>query len=294
MEQKKRYQWMNSMVVLFTIGWFILDNDIKGIDWKSISGFAICSMMVTVLLVHSIKAFRLYFVLYGKKISFAEHMKQYCKVIPVSMVLPFKLGEFFRIYCYGYQMGSIFDGITAILVDRFMDTLGLVTMILFMNIENHSDFPFIFYFLFIFLMITILCYLIFSEMYVYWKRELLKAKVSRRKNNALYLLEKLYYAYFELSKLIKGRCGILYLLSLTAWGMEIGGLLICNRFLQHNGSISFISKYLISALLGTESIMLKQFVLISIFLLFLLYLVVYSIEALKEKRKTDVKNIRNI
>ena len=283
MEQKKQYQLINITVLLFTLGLFTFIYWRKRVDWHNFSTLIILIMLLTIILVHSIKVFRLYFILYEKKISFIEHLKQYCKVIPVSMIVPFKLGELFRMYCYGYQIGNFFDGIIVILVDRFADTLGLVTMILFISIVNHSQFPLIFYILLAFLVTIIICYLIFPGMYFYWKHNLLKAKASRQKNDMLLLLEKLQTAYLELSILIKGRCSILYLLSLIAWGVEVGGLFICNKILQGSETIYFVSEYLTSALLGRESDDLKLVVLVSILFLLLFYLTVYSIGAFVRK-----------
>ena len=292
MKQKKQYRQINFIVFLLSIIFLIFTNWKRKINWKNDSILEIVIIVLTVLLVHGMKIVRLYFVLYGRKISFIEHIKQYCKVIPVSMIFPFKLGELFRMYCYGYQMKNFFDGIIVILVDRFADTLGLVTMIFFIHIGSNSDFPFIFYLLLIFLISIIVCYYIFPGIYFYWKHELLTSKCSRRKNDLLYILEKINYAYLELSVLIKGRCIMVYVLSLFAWGIEIGGVFLCKKIVQEIDSIFFISEYLTSALLGTESSYLRQFILVSIFLLSLFYLLVHGLEKLLVRK--EEKNVGHL
>lgn len=284
MKQRKWYRWVHILVLLFTINWFILVYWEKEVIWRSVSVWFYGMMILTVILVHSIKAWRLYFLLYGKNISFFEYMKQYCKVIPVSMILPLKLGELFRMYCYGYQIENYFDGIMVILIERFADTLGLVSMILIMSVAKDSYFSFIFYILLFFLLMVLIIYLVFPGMYLYWKHDLLKARASKRKNQLLYLLQKIYYAYLELSKLIKGKFSILYLLSLIAWAVEISGLLVCYKLIQKTEYTVFISNYLISALLGRESDPLKKFIFISILLLFLFYFVICGIERVYKER----------
>lgn len=67
-------------------------------------------MAVTVIIVHSVKAGRLYLSLYGSDMDFHTHLKIYCKVIPVSVIFPLKLGEFFRMYCYGRQLENVLKG----------------------------------------------------------------------------------------------------------------------------------------------------------------------------------------
>lgn len=285
MKQEKQYKLVNLITLLFAVGWFIVTNWKKDSNWQFVSKWAILIIILTSIFVHSIKILRLYLILYGKGVSFTEHVKQYCKVIPISMIFPFKLGEFFRMYCYGWQINNFFDGIIVILVDRFIDTLGLVTIILFISVVGQADFPFILYILLCFLAIIIICYLIFPSIYFYWKHELLRAKVSRRKNNMLYFLEKLYYAYFELAILIKGRFTVLYLFSLFAWAIEIGGGFICSQFVQHTETTFFISDYLTSALLEVKSDALKRFVLISILLLLVFYLILRTLNIFIRKKE---------
>lgn len=295
MKQKKHYQFINIVVLLLSIVFFIFINWKRGIDWKRNSIVEMSILILTAVIVHSIKIVRLYFVLYGRKISLIEHIKQYCKVISVSMILPFKLGEFFRVYCYGYQIQNYFDGIMIILVDRFVDTLGLLTMILFINIENDLHFSFIFYLLLFFLIAIIICYLIFPGIYHYWKHELLISKVSRRKNDLLYLLEKLNHAYLEVSVLIKGRCAILYVLSFCAWGVEIGGIFLCNQITTQTDSAYFLSEYLTSVLLGTEIPYLRQFILVSILLLLVFYFFVHIFwKFIVKKGEKNVEHICDI
>lgn len=294
MKQEKQYKWINRITLLFAIGWFVFTIWERDNNCQSVSRSIILIMILTSILLHSVKVLRLYMVLYGKKISFMEHIRQYCKVIPISMVLPFKLGEIFRMYCYGYQMNNFFDGIVVILIDRFVDTLGLVTIILFIRIVSHTGFPFIFYLLLMFLVVVIGCYLIFPNIYFYWKHELLRARLSKRKNNILYFLEKLYFAYSELTILIKGRFILLYLLSLIAWAIEISGGWVCNQLIQYTGTVSFISEYLTSALLGTELNVLKKFVFISILLLFLFYFVLHRTNIFIKKEDKNEKSIGNI
>lgn len=285
MEQKKRYELVNIAILLLTVLLFAHTYWKKGINWESSTGWVIFIMVITAFLVHGIKAFRLYFVLYGKNVSVIEHVKQYCKVIPVSMIFPFKLGELFRMYCYGYQIKNYFDGIAAVIVDRFADTLALVTMIFFISILNRSNFTMIFFLLVAFLTATMICYLIFPGMYQYWKHYLLKAKVSKQNNQMLGMLDKLNHAYLEISMLVKGRSTILYLLSFLAWGVEIGGLIICSKILYDTETTRLVSEYLTSALLGTESDYLRQFIIISILLLLLAYFIVRSIWFWKGKEE---------
>ena len=88
-------------------------------------GEKIAVLVLAVAAVHSIKIFRLYFALYGKGVSSGQHLRQYCKTITVNMIIPLKMGDIFRAYCYGYKMQNYFGGAALIVFDRFTDTLAL-------------------------------------------------------------------------------------------------------------------------------------------------------------------------
>lgn len=257
-------------------------SDIKTIFSESSAG-TIIVLTITVVLVHVIKAFRLYLALYGKGVLLGQHIKLYCKVLPVSIIFPFKLGEVFRIYCYGYQIHSYFRGIVVILFDRFADTVALVTMIILIKTMSNSGYTPLFYLLLIFLVGLIACYLIFPGMYSYWKKYFLSIKASKRRNHVIQLLERFNNAYTELAVVVKGRGAILYILSLGAWIVEIGGLAISNKLFLHQGTMDVVNEYLTSALIGSEAVYLKQFVWISIVLMIIVYLCMHFMELFVEK-----------
>ena len=67
--------------------------------------------------------------LYDIQLGLKVCLSTYCKVTPVSIILPFKMGELYRMYCYGRQSGIVLRSVVIILLDRFMDTAALVTVI---------------------------------------------------------------------------------------------------------------------------------------------------------------------
>ena len=123
------YNLINILVLGFSAGWFIVSYVLPGELPALAEPARLPVVLLTVILVHMVKAGRLYLALYGLDMKRGVCMKLYCKVTPVSVVLPWKLGEFFRIYCCGAELGSFLKGGVIILLDRFFDTVALVTMI---------------------------------------------------------------------------------------------------------------------------------------------------------------------
>lgn len=274
MKIKKWYATINVVILLTSVLLFMFVNSGDEAIWRGSSVWSILIMLIIAVLVHVVKVIRLYLVLYGNAVSWTEHLKQYCKVIPVSMILPFKLGEIFRIYCYGYQLENYFKGLVVILLDRFMDTLALVTLFFFINVISRAWFTLIFYILMGVLITIMICYLLFPGTYSYWKGYFLKIRASKQNIRLLKIMDKMNEAYSEITVLLKGRSAILYSLSLAAWIVEISGLLLCNRVLGFSQTTTVMSEYLSATLWGNESVYLKQFILISIVLMLTVYLFV--------------------
>lgn len=229
-------------------------------------------ILASVAWVHILKAARLYFAIYGSKISLHRHLKTYSKVTPASILLPFKLGEFFRMYCYGTETGSAPKGILTILLDRFMDTLALLTMLTAVCLVSGSAFdPFVFA-LIVFLAGLLGAYFLFPGLSAYCKKFLLLIRATPKRLQALSFLEKLKVIYREITAISKGRGIILYFLSLFAWGVEIGAVLLISFLKGEADPSDKISIYLRAALSGAAPIELRQFIFFSLLLMIITYI----------------------
>ena len=274
MKRRRRYRIVNILVllvaVLFGINYYGSEKCLGG-------GEKIAVLVLAAAAVHSIKIFRLYFALYGKGVSSGQHLRQYCKTITVNMIIPLKMGDIFRAYCYGYKMQNYFGGAALIVFDRFTDTLALVTMILAVQMVWALKIMPLLYILLIILMFLCSCYLVFPGMYQYWNKYFLKLSASKNRNSILRMLEYFNYAYKELVITIKGRGILLYILSLAAWAVEIYGLFLSNGISAGNQAEHKVSDYLMSALTGIPSVYMEQFVLVSILLLAVIYLFLHMV-----------------
>lgn len=258
---KKRsvYYAVNILIFIFSALWIINYYGNIQIPFAEWITPAFCITVCSVILVHLLKSIRLYFALLGNKISLITYWKQYCKVTPLCMMLPLKVGEIFRMYCYAYQIGNFWRGMLIVLMDRFMDTMALVTVIFVLWMIRGVTFSTLFLVLFAFVFCVIFFYLIFPSIYHYWKTYLLKSKASHRKIWALKALTYFHNIYIEVKNVVYGKGSILYLLSLTSWIVEIGSLKLLNPLKND----MLMIEYLNAALKGTEFILLQQFVFAS-------------------------------
>lgn len=277
------YNVINVVILLAAAGLFVLNyrfTDIFGGTSYAQVGIVLASAII----VHLVKASRLYLALYSQDINGASYVKTYCKVTPVSVIFPFKLGELFRMYCYGKLTGSFLRSIVIVLLDRVMDTIALIAVIVVSIVLSGGQITFFMYLLILFIAVMVLLYLVFPGLYRYWKKYLLKARATERKLHSLKALEYCNRVYAEIAKVIKGRGIILFFLSLIAWGTEIGGVAIINRLRKNEPISDKIMLYLTSALKGQQGIEMKQFIFISVVLMITMYILVKAFELLGRKR----------
>ncbi len=241
---------------------------------------------VIVFFVHSIKAMRMYLILYGTgNLSFPEHLKIYCKTAMVSMLLPYKMGDLFRMYCYTEYMDSGIRSVIVVLLDRFMDTLALITVIVLTSMAvGLAYFGPLLLILLVFVFCIIAAYLLFPGFSSFWNLFLLKARATPNTIKTLRLIQRCKGIYREVSGITRGRGVMLYILSLIAWIIEIGGVVFFSRSAGADPANTLLPNYLMAALGRSESTELNGFVIFSCALLILVYAGIKLAEQLKWKR----------
>lgn len=270
----KVYNIINLLVLIIAAFIFLKEYyDVESL-FKDKNIWHIILIIVVVFFVHLIKAGRLYLALYEYNIDICTYIKIYCKVTPISLVFPFKIGEFFRMYCYGMELESMLKSIVIIIFDRFMDTLALVTILLLIIIFKGGYISLFTYLLFLFLISILIIYLVYPGVYKFWKKYTIKSIATERKLSVLKMLDLFNNIYLQIINVSKGRGVIFYCMSLIAWLCEIIGIvLLCGTTENINLNETLID-YLSSAMRKGSSIELQQFILISIILMSLVYLMI--------------------
>ena len=247
------------------------------------------SLFFTVLGVHIIKALRLYLAMYGNPVNTWEYLKTYCKVTPVSLLLPYKLGEFFRMYCYGVLLKDFWKGTIIVLLDRFMDLSALVTWLLILGLLAKSSVGLLVC-LFLFVMAVLLgAYFIFPGFYTFWKNYYLAAVATPSTLRYLKYLDVLAHIHRQVKSVVQGRGIILYALSVLAWGMELINLWIVSKSVPFAQLTAKITSYLSAALTNGPCPTLREFVALSIVLLAITY-VLLQVGKLFFKREKIYEN----
>lgn len=177
--------------------------------------------MVGFILVHLFKMMRLYLVLMEHRISFGRFVLLYLRTTLVNLLIPFKLGELYRIEEISRETKVWQVGILSVLVDRFFDTLALFVLLLPVDlIVSHKVSPLTGIFFVILLVVTVL-YSAIPGSFAYLNQYLIMRKSSARSMAALKGLDVVKNWYDFTRELISGRYMLILLASFLGWIAEV-------------------------------------------------------------------------
>ena len=277
------YKLINILVIAISMLVFTFEYYDSGQLFKNINLCSIIVFLILVVVVHILKSVRLYLALYYSELKWSDFIKVYCKVTPVSVVLPFKIGDVFRMYCYGQLVGNLLRGVVITMLDRFMDTAALVTVIILTWFLAGGKMDLLVYLFVIFLIITCVIYFVYPGIVRIGRKSLLKSNATERRIAILGVLKKFDEIYKEIDGVTKGRGIILYILSILAWGIEIGSLYIISTINNTKQIDNDVFEYLRAALRGNKSLELKRFIIVTILLLMGVYIIIKILYTVNKK-----------
>ena len=216
---------------------------------------------LTFILVHLAKMTRLYLVLLEQKISFGRFVLIYLKTTFVNLLIPFKLGEVFRVYCLSKETGNLSIGLLSVLVDRFFDTLALIILLLPFEFFITGKVTHISIFLLMLVFMLGFAYRMFASTYAYLNKYIIMNKTSRRSMAVLRFLEtgKNWYDYTK--DLVAGRSSLIILFSLAGWILEIGALSLLAAVLGESFGIKDFSDYITAIFTSLNNRLLTRYTL---------------------------------
>ncbi len=172
------------------------------------------------LAVHLVKMMRLYLVLLEQKIEFKRFVSAYLRTTLLNLLIPFKLGELYRVYTFSRMTESVQIGLFSVVVDRFFDTMALVLILLPFQllVSGHLTLPALF--LALFVIVILFIFWIFPSVYGYLNNYIITSRSSKRSLAVLRGLDVLKRGYDYVKELVSGRYALMLLLSFCAWLSE--------------------------------------------------------------------------
>lgn len=251
---------------------------------KILTGVAVLTGFICV---HLIKLMRLYLIVMDQKVSFDRFVPAYLRTTLVNLLIPYKLGEIYRIGVFTRISGGFKTGFFSVLIDRFFDTLALVLILLpyQLLIAGRVTIPTIL--LAAFVVIVLVSYRVFPPSYEFLNRYIITQRESKRSMLALAALERVsgYHGYAR--DLVTGRYGILFLFSLAAWIIEIAVLAGFSRLIGQSFGVSDFGSYIESIVSGSDLAISRQYTLVSaafVAALTVAFTVIYLIKKAKKDK----------
>lgn len=235
---------------------------------KFIVGGAVC--IVWFMLIHTIKMFRMYLVLLDHRVEFKRFIFAYLRTTLVNLIIPFKLGEIYRMFVYSRMIGNAGTGIAGTLVDRFFDTMALVLLLIPLHVLYPDKISAVSVFLAVFVIFIVFVYLIFMPAYGYLNKYIIINRDSKNSMAVLRFLEVIRSAYEYVKRLISGRYALMILMSFGAWVLEGGLLLFFAKVIGVSYDISMFSDYITSILSTAVSELKNKYTIFSIVVIFIL------------------------
>ncbi|MBR6451873.1 MAG: flippase-like domain-containing protein [Lachnospiraceae bacterium] len=237
-------------------------------------------LLVLFVMVHGAKSMRLYLIVIDEKIPFARFLLLYCVTTLVNLIVPFKLGEFFRIFVFTKATKSFRVGFLSVLLDRFFDTVALVLILLPFELLKGGTVSDSTLLLAAFVVVSVFAYVSFLSFYTYLNRYLIMNRTSGGAMMSLRFLELMRAGYNYVRRLIHGRYALLVIFSFVAWLLECGILFLLSKASGLAG-LDF-SAYIQSIISTATTPLMSRYVKISILLMALFTVITLAVCLMKQ------------
>ena len=187
-------------------------------------------------------------------------VKIYIKTTFVSIVLPYKMGELFKMYSFGNEINDYPKGIIAVLIDKFFDAVILCGILVPYEILTKGRISNLSFIILSFIIIILIIYLSFEGTYYYLNRFLVIKSTGRKSLITLNILEKLNHIYQNAKKMLNGRQLVLLSLSAIIWIMEAVFIYIMEMFENVRINLATIVNYVSDAFFGSNNQLFNNYI----------------------------------
>ena len=234
--------------------------------WQLDNLWLLLAVAVIFVIVHITKLIRLYLIVIDEKIPFLRFLFLYCLTTLVNLIVPYKLGEFFRIGVFCKATKSIRIGFLSVLLDRFFDTVALVLILLPSELLKKQEVSDSTLLLAAFVVVSVFAYVAFSSFYTYLNRYLIMNRQSKGALGSLKILEWMRLCYEYVKRLIHGRYALLVICSFVAWLLECAILYLLAKAVLPQGKAD-ISGYIAGIVSGTHTVLMDCYVTFGIWVM---------------------------
>ena len=276
---KKKTSYISKIVLMITIIYIILFTDLQEIKNYKYLLLAIIPFM----LIHFFRIMRQYIIIMNGKVHMKNLTKAYLTSSLINTIMPFKLGEIFKIYLYGNIIDDYGRSIISVVLDKFFDAVFLLIAFILLEFQLESGLPLVAYILLFIVCVIFIIYISFEKTYRYLNEYLIIYKNNRIAIKCLKLLEKLYNLYQNIKDMIKHREILLWGLTLASWTAEISFVYVLKISINNDSNISSFIEYINGSFFGLQN-ELSNYYTIETVLLIIITLLLFGIAKICNRR----------
>lgn len=288
---KKIYNTIN--IVVIAIGLIILAGIMDNMPRMNILDTRYIAIFILgLIIIQVLKCLRIYLILLEEKIPIRRFIKLYIKNTFISLVLPFKTGEIFKVICIGNEISNYKVSLLSVLIDRVFDTYVLVMILVPNEILRYNALTGLTLMLLIFISIVTFLYYIFPSFYKYANQFFILNMNSKQSLHILEICEVMNNIYLYIKELVKGRWGVMIIISSLIWIIEYFVLNVLCKMLGVSFGIDIFRDYLNEAFLINTSGLLGIYIFFNALLFALVMLSVYLGDGVKVNKTQYIKTER--
>ena len=244
------------------------------------------SLFIIIFLIHGIKFLRLYFIILEEKMIIPDALRLYVKTTFVNILLPFKIGELFKMYCIGYKTRNYRKGVSVVLIEKFFDAIMVLSSVaLCLLLGGTITWNVLIAILIIFMIIFILFYYFFGQTYEYMNRFFMSKSSGKKSLNSLRALDWMNNFHKSLQKMLHGRQLVVFLLTFLSWAMEFVFVSLVQNGLKINMDFNSFVSYISSAFVGDQNTIIQYYIYTCILMLVSALILSYVWKLLSMRRR---------
>ena len=287
---KKSKNTIYYVINLLFIVWAIASVNYKGIFNINISAKLLLMLLIMFVVIHIFKFIKIYFILLEEVIPLKRMIKLYVKTTFVSIVLPYKIGELFKMYSYGKEINNYAKGVVAVLIDKFFDALILCIVLIPYGVVVSGNISKLAWIMLAFLVAILIIYLSFKGTYIYLNKFFISKVKNKNSIYALGVIEKANEIYITAKNMITGRQSVILCLTGISWITEAVFIQVMAGFTGIETGFMTVINYISDAFFGINNLLFNNYIYLGTAIFLALIVAMYIekfIKIILKGRKTN-------
>ncbi len=239
----KKYLYLILGIVCISYISYLIDFDRNKIEsiFLNLNYLLIIISILIYLLSHSVRVLRLIILNPNTNYSMIGLWKEQYKANGINLLLPFKLGESYRLIYFKSFFGSYYNSFTVLLCERLMDLLTIFLILAICIIFSTANIPILNFILFgslILLVVVVLIYFSIEELTVIIHKIFIQKSTNSKNVFIVNLTSDLLRSVKTIKSILKKKYSSCFVLSLLIWSLEIAAFFIFYDAL--NGQLDLI------------------------------------------------------